>query len=238
MKADQWRNLLNVLPPALFAAWQINGKIPDTDAPRPRANTKAAQAESKKENLLSSRRQKERARDKNVVGVEEMQGPDEEQTRIGRSYTEHYKCVLKHCSSIRIYATRSITPSEITRAGQYHSSACRGWARMNCHLTPNFHLSEHNPTFLLAYGPPYGYWGYPMEQHNGFLKKFHHNGHGGGELEATLMRGWIKYSLVSDLVSSCYAFVIIYLFRLTTNRYHIWNLLRILLMTIAKSQRH
>ena len=73
---------------------------------------------------------------------------------------------------------------------------------MNCHLTPNFHLSEHNEDVILKYGPVYGWWGFPMGQHNGFLKKFKHNGHSGGELEATMMRGWVKYSLLHDLVST------------------------------------
>ena len=71
---------------------------------------------------------------------------------------------------------------------------------MNCHLTPVFHLAEHNEEVMLQYGPVYGWWGYPMEQNNGFLKKFRTNGHTGGELEATLMRSWVKYGLISDLV--------------------------------------
>ena len=33
------------------------------------------------------------------------------------------------------------------------------------------------------------------------MKKFRNNGHAGGELELTMMRGWVKYGLVSDLVS-------------------------------------
>lgn len=207
LKADQWRNLVSVLVVALYVAWQIHGEIPDMDAPRPKSSTKAAKGEARKETLLAKRRRDVRARDENtniadLVNEDDDNGPTltEDQAKMSRNYREHYQCVLDHCSAVRIYASQSITPNEIQRAARNHSRACQSWARMNCHLTPNFHLSEHNPDALLAYGPPYGYWGYPMEQHNGFLKKFRHNGHAGGELEATLMRGWIKYSLMSDLV--------------------------------------
>lgn len=203
LKADQWRNLASVLVVALFCAWHINGQIPNRDAPRPKSSTKAAEAEARKEGLLAERRLQDMANDPNVAieDVEEEKELNASQARMSRNYNDHYRCVLDHCTAIRIYGTRAISPSEVTRASEHHSRACRSWARMKCHLTPNFHLSEHNATSILAYGPVYGYWGYPMEQHNGFLKKFRHNGHPGGELEATLMRGWIKYSLVNDLVS-------------------------------------
>jgi hypothetical protein len=202
LKADQWRNLVNVLPVALYCAWQINDEIPDADAPRPASRTNAAKAEKKKEALLASRRREDRAAAMDIEYLEEDQdyALGEHQGQMSRNYRDHYECVLDHCSSVRIYASRSITPNEILRAKERHSRACRNWALMKCHLTPNFHLSEHNPDFLLAYGPPYGYWGYPMEQHNGFLKSFCHNGHPASELEATLLRAWIKNSLVSDLV--------------------------------------
>lgn len=188
----------------LYAAWGKNGKIPDGDAPRARKSTKASKKEAKKEALLAARRKTNIARDANA-DLELLFDGEEflpDLAKMSRNYKNHYDCVLDHSTAIRIYASQSITPQEIKRASQSHSRACRGWARMNCHLTPNFHLSEHNSEFLLAYGPPYGYWGYPMERHNGFLKNFTHNGHTGGELEATLMRGWLKYTLISDLVTS------------------------------------
>lgn len=71
---------------------------------------------------------------------------------------------------------------------------------MFCHLTPNFHLSEHNNEDLLRPGPFPSWWGFPFEQFNGFLKRFKLNGHTGGALELTMMRGWWKYNLLSDLV--------------------------------------
>ena len=186
-----------------FASWQENGVIPNKDAPRTRKSTKAAKNERAKEALLAKRRMAHHVQDPNA-DVNDLMDEDgnlrTDNTKMSRNYRDYYNCILDHSAATRIYATRSITPNEIMRASRMHSRACQNWAKMNCHLTPNFHLAEHTPDFLLAYGPPYGYWGYPMEQHNGFLRQFTHNGRGGGELEATLMRGWLKYSLVSDLV--------------------------------------
>ncbi|KAH9838969.1 uncharacterized protein C8Q71DRAFT_704413 [Rhodofomes roseus] len=71
---------------------------------------------------------------------------------------------------------------------------------MNCHLTPYFHLATHNSEFFLRNGPSYSWWAYPYERNNGFLGRFKTNGHTGGELEATMMRGWVKCQLISDLV--------------------------------------
>lgn len=196
-KADQWRNLVNVLPVALYAAWQLEGHIPNRDAPRPKRTTNASKEEAQMEKLLAGRRRED------LSANPDAQADDYEyidSLKMDRNYVRHYNNVLEHCTAIRIWASRSITPAEARRAQECHGRACRSWAAMNCHLTPNFHLSEHNEEVILKYGPVYGWWGYPMERHNGFLKSFHHNGHSGGELEATMMRGWLKYSLVSDLV--------------------------------------
>ena len=198
LKADHWRNLVNLVPVALYCAWEKDGIIPDADAPQPRANTNASKAAARKEALLESRRREALSRHQDTTW-EDLEANAE--VKMDRNYCRHYEAVLEHCTSVRIYATRSITPNEVMRAAECHSRACRSWARMHCHLTPNFHLSEHNPDFILRYGLVPGWWCMPLEQNNGFLKKFKHNGHSGGELESTLMRGWMKYSLISDLVS-------------------------------------
>lgn len=200
IKADQWRHIAAILPVALFVAWQVHGTIPDCDAPQPRSSTKAARAEKRKEEILLSRRRGNLATNVNLETA--AQEYDEiAQLKMDRNYRRHYDNVLEHSTALRIWASRSITPDEARRAQECHGRACRAWAEMNCHLTPNFHLSEHNLDTILRLGPVYGWWGFPMEQHNGFLKKFRHNGHSGGEMEVTMMRGWLKYSLISDLVS-------------------------------------
>lgn len=198
-KADQWRNLSSVLVVALYHAWQVNGAIPDEDAPHPKATSRAGQSETNKERILRERRREDISRqadathdDLNAASLATM----------SRNYHDHFTAVLEHCTAIRLWAAHQISPVDIRRAQECHGHACRSWARMNCHLTPNFHLSEHNEMHLLRLGPFPGWWGFPMEQHNGFMKGFRINGHTGGQLECTMMRAWWKYSLLSDLVST------------------------------------
>ena len=95
---------------------------------------------------------------------------DSDAATMDRNYRHHYSSALEMCTAIRIWASWSITPAEARRAQRCHGRACQSWARMNCHLTPNFHFAAHNEDLILKYGPVYGWWGYAMERHNGFLK--------------------------------------------------------------------
>jgi hypothetical protein len=52
----------------------------------------------------------------------------------------------------------------------------------------------------LQMGPCYGWWVYAYERNNGWLGRTKHNGHSGGELEATMMRRWWKVKFIQDLV--------------------------------------
>ncbi|KAH9839027.1 uncharacterized protein C8Q71DRAFT_893893 [Rhodofomes roseus] len=198
VKADQWRNLVHVLPVALYYAWEVSGVIPDGQAPRPKPTTNAGKALAAKENLIRSRRRAHLASQPNVTKA--MLDAADALT-ISRSYREHFNNVLEFCAAIRIWGSRSISPEEVMRAHGCHARACQSWATMHCHLTPYFHLATHNPEFFLRLGPAYAWWAYPYERNNGFLGRFKTNGHTGGELEATMMRGWVKSQLVHNLIS-------------------------------------
>ena len=109
LKADQWRNLVNILPVALYVAWQVDGEIPDQDAPRPKRTTKAAQKEARKEELLATRRREELAANADTV-FEDLEQSD--MLKMDRNYLHHYTNVLEHCTAIRIWASQTITPEE------------------------------------------------------------------------------------------------------------------------------
>jgi hypothetical protein len=73
---------------------------------------------------------------------------------------------------------------------------------MHCHLVPYFHYAAvHLEPQFLKHGPGPGWWTYAYERNNSFLGRFNTNGHSGGELEGTMMRGWWKATLIQDLVS-------------------------------------
>ncbi|KAI0733353.1 hypothetical protein C8Q72DRAFT_636139 [Fomitopsis betulina] len=197
-KADQWRVFTHVLIPGLYAAWQINGQIPNRDAPKPCASTKAARGHASVEELLNKRRRT------NVASNSETTLADMEelaQLRMDRNYRRHFKTTMEWAVALRIYGSQSITVQETMRAADCHERACQTWARMFCHLVPYFHILMHLWMWVLMLGPVYGWWTYPYERNNGFLVKLRHNGHTGGEIEATLMRGWTKAILIFELIS-------------------------------------
>ena len=198
-KADQWRNLGAVLIPGLYECWQVGGEIPDREAPRLNPKQKAGIKARRIQAIVNERRAAYNAGSSTAV----KEDPDAEyvdQTSMRRNYREHFDTVCEWQSAIRIWSAQSITVAEARRAQDCHNRACQAWARMNCHLTPYFHILSHLKLFLLRYGPVYAQWGFPFEQKNGWLTKLRHNGHQGGELESTMMRGWVKLDLVYELV--------------------------------------
>ncbi|KAI0062605.1 hypothetical protein BV25DRAFT_1915767 [Artomyces pyxidatus] len=196
-KADEWRHLAAVLPVIVYYAWNINGKIPDIDAPHPKASTKAAEAQEHQEQLLHGRRRAHLAHqaDATASDFEEIDDifPD-------WNYCRHYKNILEFCASVRLWTAQSISPEEASRAEKCHGRAFRSWADMNCHLTPYCHLMMHGSPFIYRLGPAYAFWLFASERNNGQLVKVNHNGHGGGELESSLARSWVKRFLLHDLI--------------------------------------
>jgi len=60
----------------------------------------------------------------------------------------------------------------------------------------------------LQLGPCYGWRVYGYERNNGWLGRTAHNGHSGGELEATMMRSWWKVKFVQDLVHILFVLIV------------------------------
>jgi hypothetical protein len=106
------------------------------------------------------------------------------------------------CAALRILGNHSITKYEAARGLDLLSKVFQNWGLMNLHMTPYFHLVIHAIDPIVRFGPVYGWHVYPYERHNGRLGRFNHNGHAGGELEATLMRSWWRGQLVTTLVES------------------------------------
>jgi len=198
VKADQWRNLLAILLFALFYAWNINGELPNEDAPLAPPRSNIAKAEARADSLLASRW---KAYLKSLGNVTPAQYASVDVLERNRNFRDHYECCLLFSAGIRSLTTRSITPLAAKRGTKQMSSAYQEWARMNVHLVPYSHLLIHLSDLLLRYGPGYSWHCYPYERHNGTLGKFKHNGHSGGELEATIMRSWWKSQLITGLVN-------------------------------------
>ncbi|KAI9063735.1 hypothetical protein FKP32DRAFT_1571273 [Trametes sanguinea] len=196
-KADQWRNMVAILPVGLYEAWQTDGVIPDAEAPPLKSKQKAAIKAKRVAALVKERRAAAAAYEPGTT-IEDLEYI--EQTTMSRNYRAHYATALEWCTAIRIWASQSISVAEARRAQDCHNRACQEWAAMFCHLTPYFHFLTHFIIFILRFGPVYAWWAYVYERFNGWLSKVNHNGHQGGELEATMMRSWTKLHLIYDLI--------------------------------------
>jgi hypothetical protein len=198
-KADQWHLHISVLFVGLFVAWQVDGILPDIEAPKSRSGTKDVAAQAKTDKVLRQRRLE--------ILLSESPDPNQEQLDLVDSFTtdrsirRHYSTMLEFSAAIRILSSRSISPHEVERGCAALSQACQNWANLGVHLTPYFHFAQHFQRQMLQFGPCYATWAFPYERNNGFLGRTNHNNHKGGELECTMMRKWWKWVLVHDLVS-------------------------------------
>ncbi|KAI0039529.1 hypothetical protein FA95DRAFT_1460227, partial [Auriscalpium vulgare] len=200
-KADEWRSLISILFIAVFAAWNVDGEIPDTDAPSSASNTNAAKAQKATSARLRARR---------VEFLEaRVENPTEEDyerarsKKTSRNYREHYEALLKFTVAVRILSAESISVNDVERGTQLLCEAFQMWAAMGCSLTPYCHLMTHIKSQYLRLGPiAYTTAAWAYERNNGDLKKVHHNGHTGGELEATMMRAWWTRVRIVDLINN------------------------------------
>ena len=182
----------------MFVAWEVDGEIPDEDAPPSAPNTKNASAHAALEKLVQDRlvanllAKNPAATDAKVAQIR--------RATMNRSLWRHYNTVVEFSAAVRIPASRSISPDEVRRGCTALSCSFQSWAQMGCHLTPYFHLAMHMEPQFLKWGPCYGWWVFAYERNNGWLGQTNHNGHSGGELEATMMRRWWKVIFVQDLV--------------------------------------
>ncbi|TFK61693.1 hypothetical protein BDN72DRAFT_777946, partial [Pluteus cervinus] len=200
VKADQWRSQISVLPLALYVIWGLgDGTIADEKAPPSGARTNLAKSQANSEKLVRNRMMANLLV-KHPDASEQAKEKIEDAT-MDRSYRRHYEALLEFTSAIRILATRSLSPADVKRAFTMLRRAIQSWAQMHAHLTPYFHFAIHMEDQFLKYGPAYSWWTYPYERNNGFLGRFNHNGHTGGEIEGTMMRGWWKSIFIQKLIS-------------------------------------
>jgi hypothetical protein len=126
--------------------------------------------------------------------------PNFEDVKMNRSLRRHYDVVLQLAVARRILISHEICPTEIKRGCGALNRTMQSLARMNAHLTPYCHLATHIEPQFLRLGPSSGFGAYPYERNNGVLGRFNVNGHSGGELEGTMMRGWWKRTFIQELV--------------------------------------
>lgn len=184
-----------VYPVAVWVAWaDENGHIPNEDSPLSTPNSKTT-ASTLRSNTLTNQRYFKYLRSQGLNITED------DESKASRNYVLHYSCLLNFCVASRITLVQCTSMEEARRAQLYFGLCFQEYARMGCHLTPNAHIVMHLEDYIRLYGPVYGWWAYAFERMNGILGRFNTNGHTGGEVEATILRGWLKTIQLQDLVS-------------------------------------
>ncbi|KAG2051422.1 hypothetical protein BDR06DRAFT_983555 [Suillus hirtellus] len=139
--------MLNLIPHedcvlfvGLFITWQIDGTIPNINAPKSRTNMKHAAAHAKNEKLNEN-----------------------DALTMDHSIRHHYVTILEFSAAIQILSSHFISPDEGEWGCAALSRACQDWACMGCHLTPYFHFAQHLQCQFLQFGPCYATWVFPYE---------------------------------------------------------------------------
>lgn len=182
----------------LYISWEIDGKIPDRDAPPPAKGTKIESNMISQQKLVHKRRRAHILAQNPDIPPDEL--PDFEDSKMDRSLRRHHDAVLNICVARPILSSHAISPAEIKRGCDSLNHSIQSLARMKAHLTPYAHLAIHLEDQFLQYGTSPGFGTYPYERNNGTLGRFNHNGHSGGEIEGTMMRGWWKTTFIQELV--------------------------------------
>lgn len=137
MKADQWRNLLHILFVGLFVAWEVNGEIPDDDAPPSAPRTKRAFAQARLEKLLRKRCIAHFLAANTSATEDEL--ADIQGATMDRSYNRHYDTVVQFSAAVRTLTSQSISPNDVKQGCAGLARSCQSWAKMGCHLTSYYH---------------------------------------------------------------------------------------------------
>lgn len=122
-----------------------------------------------------------------------------------------YRLSLYLATAERTLGSRSITVNDARRGVKYLQQYCQLALSLGIPLKPNHHLAMHYVDMFKRFGPVYGWWLFAFERFNGYLEDVNLNGHAGGEMERTILRGWITkhrtYELVSSAVTSVSSFL-------------------------------
>lgn len=184
-------------PLHLYVAWQQDGEIPNQSPPEPAPTTLIARR-------ITSQLARYKKLKKKHVALQRWTDPAQYEAIANevadRNYSRHYTNLLQFCAGVRILGSRSISHADVRKAQSFWSQAFQSWAQMSHLLFPYAHLILHIPDGALRNGPIPSTWLYASERNNHTLSRFNTNGRGKGEMEATMMRGWVKTSLVQDLV--------------------------------------
>lgn len=126
--------------------------------------------------------------------------------KLDRNFAKHYRCIIELSVANRIIGAHCGSPDDYSRAQSCLQRAFQGWVDLKVALPPYFHLVMHLFPSFPRNGPAHVTWVFGAERLNGILGRFRTNNHTGGEVEATMARGWLKTQFLQDLVCTLQVF--------------------------------
>ena len=137
-----------------------------------------------------------------------------------RMHADDADIFLKLSAALKILMARSIKISDLPRAQELLQGYLLGFLRVRSSFSivypspklsmcsqlhkddikPNFHWVTHIFDQILDYGPVYGFWTFVFERLNKVLKSYLTNNRGGGELEMTFCREFMRNANLRRLV--------------------------------------
>ncbi|EUC56821.1 transposase family Tnp2 protein [Rhizoctonia solani AG-3 Rhs1AP] len=195
IKADQWKLATRLVFVPLYMAFRLGDVIPNACVPRGNKSSTGAKNQTSRAKALHRERQKHYA----TIG-RPQDCPRVEDCFPSRNLRFHYKQVLSYSIATGTLDKRTVTPAEIEFGAQLLETICIDYAENNIPLPPNFHMMMHLEEPMLKYGSLYNSHVWALERANGVLSGMKHNGHSGGELEGTLMRGWWGIANLQNLI--------------------------------------
>ncbi|KEP47894.1 transposase family Tnp2 protein [Rhizoctonia solani 123E] len=196
MKAEQWHHLAPISPILLFDSWRVGDTIPDEDIPTGPENSTASKDRARTAKLLLRQRRKVHEYRHGAA----VDRPKLDQCLSSRSPKYYLVNFVRLALALRSIFCHEITRNSVAFGQRLLSRMCISLVEMNVYLSPSFHWMMHFESFVLKFGSPYNFWTYPFERANGLLTRINKNGHGLGELETTMARGWYKRIACTALV--------------------------------------
>jgi hypothetical protein len=92
-------------------------------------------------------------------------------------------------------------------------------------MKPNHHWAVHTPNQLRDYGPVNNIWAFLSEHLNKILKGSNSNGRGGGQIEVSMMREFMRDSQLDTMVSLQFLLLRNVLTNLERSRLYLSNLI-------------